>query len=444
MNCKQCNTLLESKRDDSIYCNHNCQQKYFKRKQIILKRINKVENEISFLKELIFDKENLIEKKKAEDFSMDIEENGLQRIFSVRPYEEFKKVLSMTRADFKKSLFDAILKNENKYFNDAFIVKHWPDNHESLVDRYWNNYKLNWPKIKEDYEDYVHEIEQAKTAKANRLEQINEITLELDNIKLEIVEFEKELIELKEINLDRLTPKPVLILTKEKSKYKPQIRSYSGSEILRMEFDTLELDGELGRFLGKLQRERCAIALTGDSGAGKSTFSYQLAKAFLKKNLSVAYFALETGFTESVKQLIETHKINQYKFEAFDEGSIDDVRNAAPHFDCVIVDSYSKISAKPEDFESLRQDFPNTFFILIFQKTTDGKIRGGSSILFNSTATIDLRITKGGHRLALMQKSRYETENFVYSIDNDMLLKDDKTPINWSGIEENYTSKNKL
>ena len=124
-----------------------------------------------------------------------------------------------------------------------------------------------------------------------------------------------------------------------------------------------------------------------------------------------------------MRDLIATFDIEKYKFDAFQEGQLKDIRNEANNYDCVIIDSYAKISSKPEDFESLRQDFPNTFFIIIFQKTTDGKIRGGSSILYNSTATIDIKVTKGNHRIAVMKKSRYDTENFVYSIANDVLLK---------------------
>ncbi|NVK65685.1 MAG: hypothetical protein HWE22_13920 [Flavobacteriales bacterium] len=95
----------------------------------------------------------------------------------------------------------------------------------------------------------------------------------------------------------------------------------------------------------------------------------------------------------------------------------------------MIIDSFSKISAKATDFEALRQDFPNTYFVIIFQKTTDGKIRGGSSILFNSTATIDIRVNDDGERLAVMVKNRYDTENFIYSITEDRLVKEDKLPL---------------
>ena len=195
-----------------------------------------------------------------------------------------------------------------------------------------------------------------------------------------------------------------------------------------MNFDGVQVKGEIGRFLGTMERNKCAIALTGDSGAGKSYFSYELANAFIGNQLSVGYFTLESGFNNKFKEFASSHSGN-FLFKGFEEGKLQDVRTEANNFDCLIIDSYSKISDKAKDFEELRQDFPDTFFIIIFQKTTDGKIRGGSSILFNSTATIDIKVDAGGERLAVMKKSRYDTENFIYSITEGELVKDDKLPI---------------
>lgn len=39
-----------------------------------------------------------------------------------------------------------------------------------------------------------------------------------------------------------------------------------------------------------------------------------------------------------------------------------------------------------------------------------------------------------------MQKSRYKSENFVYSINNDEVLKSTNAPIKWSEIEKEWTS----
>ena len=69
----------------------------------------------------------------------------------------------------------------------------------------------------------------------------------------------------------------------------------SGAELLNTEFETFTLPNELGRFLGNLERYMLAISLTGDKGAGKTHFSFELAGLFLKAGYSVKYFSLELG-----------------------------------------------------------------------------------------------------------------------------------------------------
>jgi hypothetical protein len=86
-----------------------------------------------------------------------------------------------------------------------------------------------------------------------------------------------------------------------------------------------------------------------------------------------------------------------------------------------VIDSFQKLNVKAEEFERLRQDFPKTIFIIIFQKTSSGAMRGGSSIKFNSSATIDVQI-KGDERVAFMEKGRYGTIGWVYSIDEGRII----------------------
>jgi hypothetical protein len=94
------------------------------------------------------------------------------------------------------------------------------------------------------------------------------------------------------------------------------------------------------------------------------------------------------------------------------------VRKAAESYSLVIVDSFNKLDAKATDFEKLRNDFPLTIFILIFQKTTSGTMRGGSSIKYDSSATIDV-IKRNGQRIAIMEKGRYGTIGWEYFIKAD-------------------------
>lgn len=83
------------------------------------------------------------------------------------------------------------------------------------------------------------------------------------------------------------------------------------------------------------------------------------------------------------------------------------LRKAAKYFDVVVIDSYSKIyGAKPEDFDRLRKDFPNVFWLVIFQSTTGGTARGGSMSEYDAGAV--LQVNDGG--MAVFEKNRYATE----------------------------------
>ena len=85
------------------------------------------------------------------------------------------------------------------------------------------------------------------------------------------------------------------------------------------------------------------------------------------------------------------------------------------------LDSFQKLNVKAEEFERLRQDFPETIFIIIVQKTSSGAMRGGASIKFNSSATIDVQI-RDNERVAVMEKGRYGTIGWVYSIDEARII----------------------
>lgn len=191
--------------------------------------------------------------------------------------------------------------------------------------------------------------------------------------------------------------------------------SVGGAELLNMTFNTFTLDGELGRFLGELDRNRTAFALTGDSGAGKSYFSFELAKVFIDASFKAKYFALEEGLGKLTQNKVRFYGLGN-DITITGKGTLRDVRRDAKLFDLIVIDSFQKLNVKAEEFERLRQDFPKTIFIIIFQKTASGSMRGGSSIKFNSSATIDVQI-RDEERMAVMEKGRYGTIGWVYSID---------------------------
>lgn len=213
----------------------------------------------------------------------------------------------------------------------------------------------------------------------------------------------------------------ILPITQRPVFKEPKDRDMSSDELLNMKFDTFTLSTELGRFLGQLERFKLAFALTGDSGAGKSYFSFGLAKLFQINNLSVKYFSLEEGVGQLTKEKIILYQLKNLQITG--EGKLHDVRTAAKEFDVIIVDSFQKLNCRPEEFDKLRHDFPTTIFIIIFQKTTNNTVRGGSQIVFDSSAIINIE-KREDIRIAVMEKSRYGTTGWQYDITEGSIIKE--------------------
>lgn len=200
-------------------------------------------------------------------------------------------------------------------------------------------------------------------------------------------------------------------------------REIGAGDLQDMDFDTFRINSELGRFLGELDWNRTCFALTGDSGAGKTYFSFELAHLFISAlEINAKYFSLEEGIGKLTKEKVEQYRLGN-ELSIIDKGNLEDVRIAAKEYPLIIVDSFNKLDAKAADFENLRTDFPKTLFILIFQKTTSGTMRGGSSIKYDSSATINV-VRRDGERIAIMEKGRYGTQGWEYSIDKSKVIKE--------------------
>ena len=218
-------------------------------------------------------------------------------------------------------------------------------------------------------------------------------------------------------------PKPVIpkrIITKPE----PSGNSIGAGDLQHVHFQTFRLPGELGAFLGELDHNKTCFALTGDSGAGKSWFSFEIARLFITgMGFSVKYFSLEEGVGKLTQEKVAAYGLGN-ELNLAGTGSLEDVRKAAKEYPMVVVDSFTSLDTKVTEFERLRTDFPNTLFLLIFQKTTAGNMRGGSSIKYNSSATINV-IKRDGQRIAIMEKGRYGTIGWEYSITNKQVIKTD-------------------
>lgn len=169
--------------------------------------------------------------------------------------------------------------------------------------------------------------------------------------------------------------------------------------------------GDLGKFIGELEQYEYALVLRGDKGAGKSRLLYQLMNLFSSVGLEIGNFSLEmakdslisTGYME---QYVAPENRTRIKSSSEAPQGIETIRKAAKFFDVIVIDSFSKIAgAKQEDFDKLRKEFPNVYWLVIFQSTTSGKSRGGSMTEYDAGAV--LQVNPGG--VAIFEKNRYAT-----------------------------------
>ncbi|MGK7390268.1 MAG: hypothetical protein ACNS60_07950 [Candidatus Cyclobacteriaceae bacterium M2_1C_046] len=193
--------------------------------------------------------------------------------------------------------------------------------------------------------------------------------------------------------------------------------------------NSFRLVGDLGTLLGDLERFELAITLEGDQGGGKTRFSYQLANGFADIDLKVAMFSLEIGRkSDLVRRMREEYlkaenRDNIFITDQLPEG-FDTIRKAAKDFDVIIIDSWNKLHVKSTEFDRLRKEFPNTIFVIIFQRTTQGTIRGGTAPLFDSG--INLEVVKVDdtftNNYAVATKNRYGVTGIQYNITRQKII----------------------
>ncbi|WP_017730745.1 hypothetical protein [Nafulsella turpanensis] len=193
--------------------------------------------------------------------------------------------------------------------------------------------------------------------------------------------------------------------------------------------NSFRLKGDLGKMLGELERFELAITLEGDQGGGKTRFSYQLANAFAEIGLQVAVFSLEIGRRSDLIRrmreayIVEVNRKNVFITDKLPEG-LETIYKASKAFDVVIIDSWNKLNVHSSEFDKFRKSFPNTIFIVIFQRTTQGTIRGGTAPLYDSG--INIEVVKAdeefSNNYAVATKNRYGETGKKFNISSQKLI----------------------
>ena len=170
----------------------------------------------------------------------------------------------------------------------------------------------------------------------------------------------------------------------------------SASELAKMKFRTLTIDGLFGTLLGRPYIP-FYLMIYGARFNGKSSVAMLLANVLAKKDWKVLYVSNEEGVKASLQEKLLRLNIT---------APIDFVEDYNPTqftgYDAVFLDSTQTVGMKPDEFKLLKRKYPDTSFILVFKANRDGTSKGGSDWEHDVDAIMHIE-----NQSATMEKNRF-------------------------------------
>ncbi|WP_299124186.1 zincin-like metallopeptidase domain-containing protein [uncultured Tenacibaculum sp.] len=190
------------------------------------------------------------------------------------------------------------------------------------------------------------------------------------------------------------------LATNEQQKKNPFKTSYEllNSEEAPSEYFILK-NQDLSKFLGKIEKKKrgsLVITLDSEEGGGKTHTAYQFANAFAESGYKGVIFSFEEGannelskskqrkyFTEETQKLVTVVEDNA---DLTKEENFKLIIDNIDYFDLIIVDSWAKVlelNSRAKIDKDFRKKFHGKVFMIINQRTKDGKMRGGSNVAYD-------------------------------------------------------------
>lgn len=205
----------------------------------------------------------------------------------------------------------------------------------------------------------------------------------------------------------------------------PKLPSRKNSKIRNMAdksertFEFYNVPGETGKFLQRVERKpkgSVAITLSAPKGAGKTTLMYQMMNDFAAGKNPSLFVSLEEdpesvlAEDKRVKYIDDANK--PYIDEVGEIKNKQELYDLIEQYDIIFIDSWQKLLRlfKITFDEGLRKRFDGKVFVVIFQETVDGRVKGGADIEFDGD--IITKVHKGetfAENYAWFDKNRYTT-----------------------------------
>jgi antirestriction protein ArdC/nucleoside-triphosphatase THEP1 len=195
-------------------------------------------------------------------------------------------------------------------------------------------------------------------------------------------------------------------------------------------------DKDISDFLGDVERknkESVVISLTGGQGSMKTRMCFQFMNA-LAQNYKVGHASIEEHpesgvYYDKAEQYLNAKALNN--IEAPEIKTIAELESLIKKNDVIVIDSFTKMQEMEKGFEvdkDLRKKYDGKLFIVIFQQTTDGKMRGGSKSQFDADIVLFTE-KKDDYRenYIYADKNRYQNkplDGLKFNIFNKKLIQD--------------------
>ncbi|SED22171.1 Antirestriction protein ArdC [Tenacibaculum sp. MAR_2009_124] len=197
-------------------------------------------------------------------------------------------------------------------------------------------------------------------------------------------------------------------------------------------------DAEIATFLGKLEKkkkESLVITLTGGQGSGKTRCAFRFMNEFAQ-NYKVGHASIEehpesTLYWDKVDKYVNDTALNN--IDNPEINTQQDLDKLIRENDIIIIDSFAKIQELSKGFEvdkDLRKKYDGKLFLVIFQQTADGKMRGGTKSQFDADIVLFTEKFKDYEQnFVYADKNRYQNQSLdelKYSIYTGKLIKNNE------------------
>ena len=202
-------------------------------------------------------------------------------------------------------------------------------------------------------------------------------------------------------------------------------------DISQREFFELQ-NGDVSMFVGKIEikpKESVVMTLDAPQGAGKTRSMFQFVRTFAESG----YRCLIVSLEEHPDSLLFTEKVEQYLPKSTRKmvDTVGELPNGlstlielSQNYDYIVIDSWQKVHDGKGRLDELRKSLDGKFISVIFQRTTDNKMRGGSTSQFDADMVCKAVKDESNfeNNYLYWDKNRYNPNPFAFFISSGECL----------------------